>query len=143
MKLEAAITLKVLPRPHFSRVVREGITGFAQAHGVDEDDLAHVMTAVGEALANAIEHSGTELPIEVEIKFDMQQFIVTVRDFGVGFEPSERPQATLPGGDCERGRGLPIMQHCCDTFSVTSQPGAGTTVVLGRSLRSRTSTHVA
>ena len=93
------------------------------------------MSAVGEALANAIEHSGSSEVIEVRCQIQDDKIIATVIDSGRGFETPPVPEKPIPDAFSERGRGLPIMQRCTDIFAVRSVPGKGTAVVLGRYLR--------
>lgn len=135
--VESAVEFRALPQPSFARAVREGTTKLARAHGVDEENLLQFLTALGEAVANAIEHSGTHDPIDVSVRVADGRLHAVVRDRGIGFAVEERREPALPDADAERGRGLPIMRRCCDQFAVTSARGAGTTVVLARSLRTR------
>ena len=135
---EAVLDFRVPPQAHLSRVVREGVGDFASAHGVGEDDLSHFMTALGEAVANAIEHAGATAPIAIEVRVGSDRIVASVRDDGRGFVLPLAIDPKLPDPTAERGRGLPIMRRCCDIFAVNSTPGKGTTVVLGRYLRSPT-----
>ncbi len=132
---DAVLDFRVPPQPHLSRVVREGVTDFARAHAVGEDDLAHFLTALGEAIANAIEHSHASAAIEIEVRIGDDRILATVQDTGIGFDPGLITEPSLPDPTAERGRGLPIMRRCSDIFAVKSQPGQGTAVVLGRYFR--------
>ncbi len=110
--------------------------GFARGHGVGEDDLDHFLTALGEALANAIEHAGAILePILVEVRVGSDRIVASVEDHGVGFVPDPSADTNLPEPTAERGRGIPIIRRCSDIFALTSAPGKGTAVVLGRYFR--------
>ncbi len=134
MPTEAALDFRIPPHPRLARVVREGVAEFGRAHGVPEDDLGHFLIALGEALANAIEHARAAKPIEIACRVGPERIIATVRDDGVGFpgEPPAFPE--LPEVSAERGRGLPMMRRCSDIFAVQSVPGKGTAVVVGRYL---------
>lgn len=132
---EAVLDFRVSPQPHLSRVVRAGVSDFAREHGVAEEDLGCFLTALGEALANAIEHSRADKLIEIEIRVGADRIVATVRDNGVGFESDLVVEPGLPDPTAERGRGLPIMRRCSDIFALKSIPGKGTAVVLGRYLR--------
>ncbi|MDQ2858613.1 MAG: ATP-binding protein [Candidatus Eremiobacteraeota bacterium] len=134
-KPEAVLDLTVPPHPQLSRAVRKGVGEFALAHGVGEDDLTHFLTAIGEALANAIEHARAEEAIEIEVRVGVDRIVGTVHDKGVGFRFESVPEANTADISTERGRGLPIMRRCSDIFSLYSVPGEGTAVVLGRFLR--------
>jgi anti-sigma regulatory factor (Ser/Thr protein kinase) len=133
----ATLRLQIPPEPRYARYVRERVTGFAASYNLDGDDLRDFLTALGEALANSMEHAGCTESIEVTcwIVGD-DQFLATVVDKGKGFAmtaPELEPR--LPGLEAERGRGLPIMRRCTDIFAVRSEPGKGTSVILGRYLR--------
>lgn len=141
---EAALDFRVPANPQFSRIVRESTTNLARAHGVDGDDFAQFLTALGEAVANAIEHAKADRPIEIEVRISLDRIVGIVRDEGVGFSSSKGALAVdLPPGDAERGRGLPIMRRCSDIFSVESVPGGGTAVIVGRFLRDRSAPRAA
>ena len=131
---DAVLQLTVPPQPHRSRIVRERILAFAVEHGVSDDVLADFMTALGEAVANAIEHARSEEAITVECRISADRIQAEVADSGVGF--SEHPEAftKLPEPTAERGRGLPLMRRCSDIFQVRSAPGRGTAVKVGRFL---------
>ena len=135
---EAVLDFRVAPEPQTSRLVRHSVTEFARAHGVCEDDLAHFLIALGEAIANAVEHGHPETPVEIEVRVGGDRIIATVQDGGAGFSADAIADAEFPGIDAERGRGLPIMRSCCDIFAVKTEAGRGTAVVLGRYLRDHT-----
>jgi serine/threonine-protein kinase RsbW len=132
---EPSFTIRVPSQPWASKAVRELTVAFAEGFGATVDDLAIFTTALGEALANAIEHSGTRAPIEVTCSASRRRIVATVRDFGAGLAPDVEPNAEVPDACTERGRGLPIMRSCSDIFSIDSTPGVGTAVVVGRYLR--------
>ena len=133
------VAFSVPRQPHQCREVRERVAAFARRFRIADDDLAQLLTAVGEAVANAIEHSGADGPIEVHCDADGERIVTIVRDGGVGFDADAlaSPPLELPTVDAEHGRGLPIMRRCSDIFSVSSIPGRGTVVVVGRLLRRR------
>jgi anti-sigma regulatory factor (Ser/Thr protein kinase) len=135
MSTEAALDFRIPPHPRLCRVVREGVADFGRAHGVPEEDLAHFLIALGEALANAMEHARAAKPIEIACRVSPERILATVRDDGVGFLGEPSPSPELPGALEERGRGLPIMRRCSDIFAVQSVPGEGTAVIVGRYLR--------
>lgn len=132
-----AETLKVRipPNARFGKNVRDEVVHFANRHHINRQELDEFIFAVGEALANAIEHSRTEDVIEVRCQIEPDKITATIIDSGAGFEASPADTLSLPDAMSERGRGLPIMQKCADIFAVHSIPGKGTAVVLGRYLR--------
>ena len=133
----AQLRLSVPPDPHHSGYVRQQLLAFAAEHRVADDDFIDFVGAIGEAVANAIEHAKTNAPIEIHawLHGDDRLF-ATVRDHGCGFTPSDRTIVPeLPDAFAERGRGLPIMRSCASTFAVQTAPGEGTRITLGRYIR--------
>jgi len=128
---DAILDFRVPSQPHLSRVVREAVSDFALTHGIAGDTLNHFLSALGEALANAIEHARSEKPIEIEVRIGDGHIVGTVRDRGVGFATDPPADPILPDPQSERGRGLPIMRRCCEIFSIESTPGHGTSVRIG------------
>jgi anti-sigma regulatory factor (Ser/Thr protein kinase) len=118
-------------------MVRERIVAFALSHNVPRADALEFVSAVSEALANAIEHARSPQAIEVACWLaDGDQVVATVLDHGIGFEPPRvARRVELPEPLAERGRGLALMRRYADLFAVRSTPGKGTAVILGRHLR--------
>lgn len=138
-----AETLKVRipPNARFGKSVRDEVVHFANRHHINRQQLDEFIFAIGEALANAIEHSRTEDVIEVRCQIEPDKITATIIDSGAGFEPSPKDALSLPDAMSERGRGLPIMRQCADIFAVHSIPGKGTAVVLGRYLNKTSEEH--
>ena len=132
-----SLHLRIPPDPRYARTVRDALVGFALLHDIPESDLEALLFAVGEALANAMEHALSGKDIEVFAEVDDERFVATVVDYGRGFTSVPHEREPLPSPTAERGRGIPIMQRCTDFFDVRSEPGNGTAVVLGRFRRSR------
>jgi len=94
-----------------------------QARGSDED-VAEILTATGEAAANAIEHGAGDEPFEVVGVVEDGEVQITVSDRGAWREKSP---------DREGGRGIVLMRALMDEVEVA--PGAdGTTVRMRRRL---------
>jgi anti-sigma regulatory factor (Ser/Thr protein kinase) len=130
------LQLSVPPDPEQGRAVRGRIAAFARSAGVSDDDLTDLLIALGEALANAIEHSKTTAPIEVSAWVAGHDLIAQVVDHGSGFVMQPIGVATSREAILtERGRGLLIMSQCADVISVDSFPGRGTAITLSRHLR--------
>ena len=91
-----------------------------------------MLFAVGEALANAIEHGAPTGDIKVTVEIDSQLISACVADEGRGFPDAPRGYRSLPDAYAVRGRGIPIMQRSVDLCDVKSAPGSGTVVTLGR-----------
>ena len=129
----AQLRLCVPPDPKLGGFVRQELMAFVEMQGIDKPGVTDFVTAVGEALANAIEHAHTREPIEISAwLLGDDRLFASVLDRGVGFAPVSRERSlALPEAFAERGRGLPIMHRCSDIFSVRSAPGEGTRVTLG------------
>ena len=131
--------LQIPPDPRYARTVRDALLGFASLHGIARDDLDALVFAIGEALANAIEHARSRRDLEIVASIEDDHILASVIDFGCGLPATPVEAQPLPNLFAERGRGIPIMQRCSDFFSVESRPGAGTVVTLGRYRRDRAS----
>jgi PAS domain S-box-containing protein len=92
----------------------------------DEQEIAEVVTACGEAATNAIEHAGAggSDPFELSGQVDGRQVQITIRDYGAWRAPR----------DGDQGRGLSLMRALMDSVEVTPTP-EGTTVRLRRGLQ--------
>ncbi len=128
--------LRLPPLPRSARTGREALAALASYHDVASIDVEGLMFALGEALANAIEHAGSDAEIEVSLTIDERTIVATVRDRGRGFVDTPKDVQPFPALHAEGGRGFPIMQRCTDFFEVRSLPGDGTVVTLGRRRRS-------
>jgi anti-sigma regulatory factor (Ser/Thr protein kinase) len=131
------LRVRIPPNARFSGSVRAEVLSFADRFKIHGQELEEFIFAVGEALANAIEHSHSTDVIEVRCQIEEDMIMATIVDSGAGFTGGTVPSVTLPDPMSERGRGLPIMRRCTDIFAVHSVPGRGTAVVLGRYLREK------
>lgn len=105
--------------------VRASMRAFAHASGLDTDRLFALQTAVGEAVANSIEHAyGPSVEggvVRVSAQRGSGDLTVWIEDDG---------QWRLDGDPSEtRGRGLPLMRALVDAVDIVSD-GRSTTVRL-------------
>jgi serine/threonine-protein kinase RsbW len=92
--------------------------------------FSNILTAVTEAVVNAIEHGNRNDPYKhVEISFSTRNdgLCFTVSDQGVGFNPESLPDPTDPGNDGSVGRGLFVMKSLADELVYSN---GGSTVEL-------------
>ena len=96
---------------------------------VGADQIADVVLAVDEAVANAIEHSGLGYHGEITVEAYVVGTIVHIEvcDHGVWKEPTF---------DDTRGRGLIIMNAVMDAVSIEHRVN-DTRIVMSRQLRNR------
>jgi anti-sigma regulatory factor (Ser/Thr protein kinase) len=128
--------MRVAPEPRHGGAVRRRILAFCAAWNIESTRVDDFITALGEAVANAVEHAQTTRDIEITVWMaDGTKIYATVVDHGVGFVPGGATTlAALPEWSSERGRGLPIMRSCTDIYDIRSTPGVGTAVMLGTHL---------
>jgi serine/threonine-protein kinase RsbW len=127
------LRLCVPPLASNAGMVRHALMDFGDKHGVDRLDMEMLVFAVGEAIANAVEHADATADIEVQCRIDDTEIVATIIDSGRGVhEPvADDTIMPLPEPMAEGGRGIPMMQRCTDMFSIRPLPGGGTGVVLG------------
>ncbi len=104
--------------------VRQHLRAVAGRMGFSEERVFDIQVAVGEAVANAIEHTGGIGDVKVELKSFADRLEVSVSGPG-DFHLPER------GGAREhRGLGLPLMATLCDHLALYSAADGGTLVTL-------------
>lgn len=96
--------------PIGARQARCAIKAFAQSW-LSGRDLTDFEGAIGEVLANAVEH-GRGLKIGVECYADSDRVVAEIRDYGGGFLPPAPVRA--PTGGALRGYGLFIVHRLLD-----------------------------
>jgi anti-anti-sigma factor len=129
----AVIAARLLPGPLQQRLpadpaqlagVRRRVAAWAVATGLPEDVIDDLQLALGEALANSVEHAyaargAGECAFEVARQPD-GEVRVLVRDEGAWRPP--------PADRGFRGRGLELISALAEDVEVTHGPGPGTTV---------------
>jgi serine/threonine-protein kinase RsbW len=118
------IRLDLSNRPENVVLVRETLTGVAEAIGLDAHDLDDIRTAVTEACNNVALHAyeDEEGPLEVEIYAAGGTFEVFVRDHGVGMQPSTREDQWIVG------IGLPVIEALVQSVEFADTAEGGTEV---------------
>ncbi|MGA8534289.1 MAG: ATP-binding protein [Candidatus Tumulicola sp.] len=117
------LSLERVALPETAAPMRHALGAFLDALDIPECVRLDVVTAVGEALANAVEHAYRNGPVgEVKIVARMEPdgvLAVEVVDRGTFADPRPRPN---------RGFGLRIVRSVAQT--VTLETNAGTTVCM-------------
>ncbi len=105
-------------------LVREMLTGVAEAVELNSNDLNDVLTAVTEACNNVVLHAyeGEEGPLEVEVKLASHALEVVVRDHGTGIQTLNAPSGP------SLGIGLPVIHALVHRLELRDGPGGGTEV---------------
>jgi anti-sigma regulatory factor (Ser/Thr protein kinase) len=127
----AELRLSIAPDPKLGGYVRQSVIAFVRGQGIDAGDVTDFVTALGEALANAIEHSHSPEPIAIVVWVVEDRLFASVSDHGIGFKLDRALTDSLSDTLAERGRGLAIMRRFADVMRVHSVPGQGTRITLG------------
>ncbi len=101
MAERANVHLQLANRPENVMLVREVLTGVAEALALDRGDLIDIHTAVTEACNNVVQHAyrDEEGPLDVVVELAPDAVMVVVRDWGVGIPaPSGGPAHEMGPG---------------------------------------------
>jgi anti-sigma regulatory factor (Ser/Thr protein kinase) len=105
-------------------VVRQALTGVADALDFDASVLADMKMAVTEACTNVVVHAyEDDGMLEVEMLAGEDGLTIVVRDHGAGIQP--RP---VRSGAAALGLGLPLIAALSDAFELRGSAGVGTEV---------------
>jgi serine/threonine-protein kinase RsbW len=106
--------------------------------GCKADEEYWLMTALREALANAVRHGNRQNPDQVvRVFFTIEDSTATIRveDEGDGFDPAEVPDPTTPENLLRpSGRGIFYMRQFMNRVEFGPTPTGGTAVVMARDL---------
>jgi serine/threonine-protein kinase RsbW len=118
------IRLDLSNRPENVVLVRETLTGVADAIGLDAPDLDDIRTAATEACNNVVLHAyeGKEGPLQVEISAAGSSFDVVVRDHGIGLQRQAGEDQWIVG------IGLPVIEALVQQVEFADTEGGGTEV---------------
>jgi serine/threonine-protein kinase RsbW len=119
------VCLTISNEPENVLLVREMLSGLADAVGVDGVELNDIRTAVTEACNNVVLHAYDEAggPLHVELYLRTEAVEVVVRDHGKGIKPHIRGEQ-----DDALGIGLSIIQALAPRVEFRDVPGGGTEV---------------
>ena len=106
--------------PDLAPIARRAITDYAATRGGFADDaLNDIEVAVGEALANAVEHGRCDGGGWIAASCICLEgvFKVTISDNGPGFDQTQVARISDPA-DSFRGFGLPMMRKLMDSVVI-------------------------
>ncbi len=122
---------------------RSAVAAFALSLNPTLNELSDIKTAVSEAVTNCIVHAyvrkGEEEKITIECATEEAAdgfggiLHIKITDYGCGIADVERaltPFYTTLSGEERSGMGFTIMQTFTDEFSISSEKGKGTCVML-------------
>ena len=121
--VQERLSLHIPADPARLRSVRRNIGRWLSGHGVPKSDAEDIILASSEACANSIEHAygPGQGAVDIEAEVAGGEVTIVVRDAG-------RWRSSRNG---DRGRGLPLMEACMDTCTLT-RGDAGTEVKMQR-----------
>ncbi len=129
------IELEFSAKPEYLAEVRKLVQRIAAETPLKRHEIDDFLTAVDEAVANAIRHGspqGERSKVRVVCRNSAGALSVEVQDEGKGFLVPGRP--SMPGPEATGGRGLPLMCALADSMEVASNP-RGTRVTLQKSAK--------
>jgi serine/threonine-protein kinase RsbW len=110
------VQLRLPARPENVALVRQAVSGIADAIDVDPALVADIKTAVTEACNNVVLHAysdETEGTMEIDANPGTEHVTITVRDYGDGMQPH------ASGGEAPSpGLGLPLIAALTDRFEI-------------------------
>lgn len=108
--------------------------GLAREGGFSEEQIDRLGMAVREAVANAVTHGNVysaDKRVHFSVELDESRLVVSVKDEGTGFDPSEVPDPTLVENILKAsGRGLLMMRSLVDEVELRKLSPRGTEAVL-------------
>jgi serine/threonine-protein kinase RsbW len=121
------VRLRLTNRAENVLLVRQALSGLAEAVGLDAVALNDISTAVTEASNNVVLHAyeGEEGPLEVELSMVAGGVEVVVRDRGIGIRPGIKAAEELSGGI-----GLPVIQALSESVEFRDLSTGGTEVAM-------------
>jgi len=93
--------------------------------GIEKEEYGRIMVATMEAVNNAIVHGNqydSEKEVNLSFEYIKKDFIVKVKDQGMGFNPECVPDPTSPENiENLRGRGVFLMKNLCDDIGFNDE----------------------
>ncbi len=130
---EKNYSLEIESDPSNLITVEEFVNYFAKDLGIPEDRMNGLMLSVTEATTNAIIHANKCDPskhVKINVSAENEKVIITVKDEGVGFDPTTIPDPTEPENLLkDSGRGVYLMRFYMDDLHYNLTP-TGTETVL-------------
>ena len=127
--IERKFSLQVPSSTENLALIREFVTIIGRQATLNEEEINKLELAVDEACANVIEHAyGYDISKDVTVRavYDEEELRVSVVDEGLGFDPTQVKQESLPELVHERasgGLGLRLIKTLMDQVSYEFTPG--------------------
>ncbi len=140
---DVRLTIPALPR--YVSIARAMAAALARISGFEKGKIGEIISAVGEACINAVQHAyqkdgvGYYTGADIDIRFMAYptELTIVVRDMGIGFDPVF-VQRYITRSDAERPdkvkMGLFIVTQMMDAVEIDSGIGRGTQVRMTKRL---------
>ena len=128
-------------------VAERALRDLCDRAGCGGDEQYWLISALREAVANAIRHGNRQDPglrVLVDYTIHDSEAVIRVEDEGNGFEPAEVPDPTAPENLLRpSGRGIFYMRQFMDRVDFSRASAGGTVVTMARRLQQtiRSSNH--
>lgn len=142
MKFENYMTLEFPSKSSNEAFARSAVACFAAQLDPTLEELGDIRTAVSEAVTNCIVHAYPDNLGIVTVRCRILKgniLDIIIKDKGVGIQDlskARQPMFTTGGSD-RSGMGFTIMESFMSDFSVSSEPGKGTSIHMRRKLQRR------
>jgi len=107
--------------------------------GVEGDELYWIVTALREALANAVRHGNKARPerkVRVDCTIENRTITIRIEDEGDGFDPAKIPDPTKAENLLRpSGRGIFYMQQFMNRVEFSRASTGGTAVLMVKELQ--------
>lgn len=142
MKFENYMTLEFPSKSTNEAFARSAVACFAAQLDPTLEELGDIRTAVSEAVTNCIVHAYPNdlgiITIRCRIlKGNILDIVIKDRGIGIQDLTKARQPMFTTGGPDRSGMGFTIMESFMTDFTVTSEPGKGTSVHMRRKLQRR------
>ncbi|MDR0983666.1 MAG: anti-sigma F factor [Ruminococcus sp.] len=141
MKLINEMKLSFISQSSNEAFARSAICAFVASADPSVGDLSDIRTAVSEAVTNCVVHAYRERAgiIEINARIDNRREVyIRIKDKGCGIPDvgqAMEPMWTSMPNEERSGLGFSVMESFCDSISVKSKVGIGTTVILRKLLQ--------
>jgi serine/threonine-protein kinase RsbW len=119
-------------------VAERALLDLCRRAGCPDDEEYWLVTALREAVANAVRHGNRQDPARVvRVAYVIENSTVTIRveDEGSGFDPDTVPNPTDPENLLRpSGRGIFYMRQFMSRVDIAPIPGGGTAVTMVRDI---------
>ena len=133
------VSVRITSRREFLDPIHTLSEHLIEEVGFSADDSYWLVTAVREAVTNAVIHGNEEQPgkhVEISFVLHTDRICITVTDQGAGFDPSQLPDPVSKEHLMDAsGRGVFLMEQLMDEVTYTFPDSGGTTLTMMKRLR--------